>query len=145
MRFGSIQTILIALLLTVSLPVFARQVTCPSVDLIKQYAQKLDTVTMKAGNATYDIYTFDSVLNTSGCEWQVGVLDMKASDFNNAFINGKNRLASATIQVNLYSIEEYGMHVCRYFDNTGKITLLALGMDNYPFDLKAAPSRFKLP
>jgi len=115
---NSIKISFISLLLPVSL-VYAKSIIpyqddipCPSVRIIQESAQKLDTA--QKIKDTYIAYTATSVFQSNDLWWFVGVGDITASSPDEAIKIGKYFLKNTTVQVDMSATKVGNEYICNY-------------------------------
>lgn len=88
------------------------KVACPSVEVIQQSSQKLDTA--QKINDEYLVYTAESVFQTNNLWWYIGVGGISASSPEDAINQGKSIALNINNQKNTYATKQGNEFICKY-------------------------------
>ena len=102
-------------------------VLCPSSNLINNRWQYMDTITIMDNRTEFLVYTnHDSVYDADSKRWWSIASDVIAPDFNTAFTIAQNNARHVITSASKYAQDKDTWYSCRYLDNTGKVTIVAI-------------------
>jgi hypothetical protein len=143
MSKSMIQAIVGAALLSASVLAFAeeQQVLCPSVDVIKQSWEKLDTVT-KFAFSKFAVWPVRDIKDQD-YSWNIFAF-VDAADFNSAMVAGQGSLQDVTTAKDKYAMDLGEAYVCSYsYSPNGKVSVSALAFKDGYKESKFTPFYFK--